>query len=76
MSRNRQLTDEEVVKRVREGVRFAIMKQEAMGIEVVRYDPENSCLYIKNPDGTRKIVKSDVKKVTFSEWSTEKSQES
>lgn len=63
----RTLTDEEVVGRVKAAVKLAIEKQEAMGIEIVRYDPKNCCMYVLNPDGTRKIVKENVKRVKYSD---------
>ena len=61
------LTDEEVVGRVKAAVRLAIEKQEAMGIDIVRYDPKECCLYILNLDGTRTIVKENVKRVRRSD---------
>ena len=67
MLEERTLTDEEVVGRVRTAVKLAIEKEEAMGIEVVRYDPRENCMYSLNPDGTRKIIKENVKRVKYSE---------
>ena len=65
------LTDEEVVGRVKAAVKLAIEKQEAMGIEIVRYDPDDCVLYVLNPDGTRKIVKENVKKVKYSDQTSD-----
>ena len=48
---------------MKKAVKMAIEKQEAMGVAVVHYDSRKECLYTVNPDGTRKIVKSGVKKV-------------
>ena len=67
MFKEKELTDEEVVGRVKAAVKLAIEKQEAMGIDIARYDPENCCMYVLNPDGTRKIIKENVKRVKYSE---------
>ena len=72
MPKIKTLTDEEVVGRVKAAVKLAIEKQEAMGIDIVRYDPKKSCLYIQNPDGTRKIVKENVKRVKYSDNASDK----
>lgn len=62
-----RLTDEEVVDRVQAAVRLAIAKQEAMGIDVIQYDPENGCFYVEEADGTHRIVKDGVKRVKYSD---------
>lgn len=67
MNEKNMLTDEEVVSRVQSSVKIAIAKQEAMGIAVVRYDPEKNCFYVNESDGTRKILKQGVKRVRYSE---------
>ena len=58
-----RLSDPELVGHMKKAVKMAIEKQEAMGVAVVHYDSRKECLYTVNPDGTRKIVKSGVKKV-------------
>lgn len=75
MNKKKLLTDEEVVSRVQSSVKIAIAKQEAMGIAVVRYDPEKSCFYVKGQDGTRKILKQGVKRVRYSERATARKKE-
>lgn len=47
-------------------VRMAIQKQEEMGIPIVRYDPKGKCLYIINEDGSRTIVKENIKRYSDS----------
>ena len=45
---------------------MAIQKQEEMGIPIVRYDPKGKCLYIINEDGSRTIVKENIKRYSDS----------
>ena len=63
---NEYLNDSMVVNRVKAAVKLAIEKQEAMGVEIVRFDPKDNSLYILNKDGTKRIVKQNVRK--FSEY--------
>lgn len=65
MSDKNKLTDAEEVGRVRSAVRLAIAKQEAMGIAVVRFDPKQDQFYIEKADGSRIIVKDNVKRVRY-----------
>lgn len=67
MSGKNKLTDAETVGRVRSAVRLAIAKQEAMGIAVARYDPKEEHFYIEEADGSRRIVKDNVKRVRYKE---------
>jgi hypothetical protein len=67
MSKKNVLTDEQVVGRFQAAVKLAIEKQKAMGIDIARYDPENECIYVIKPDGTKEILKHNVKRVRYSE---------
>ena len=46
---------------VKKAVRMAIQKQEGMGIPIVRYGPKAERLYMLLEDGSRSIVKENVK---------------
>lgn len=59
--KDEELSDEEMNYLVKKAVRMAIQKQEEMGIPIVRYDPKSECLYIMHEDGSRSIVKENVK---------------
>ncbi len=51
------LTDEEADRRVKASVKFAIAKQESMGIPVPKYDRAKGYIYIVAKDGTIKILR-------------------
>lgn len=62
------LTDEEADRRVKAAVKFAIDKQEAIGVPVPRYDRKNGYIYIVDKiSGKRTVLRKISDRRRFSE---------
>ncbi len=73
MKRGEYISDEMVVKRVKEAVRIELEKRKAMDVPVIVYDRETQAIYQENSDGTRTEVGRRMRKGRYSERISEKS---
>lgn len=73
MKREEYISDEMVVKRVKEAVRIELEKRKAMDVPVIIYDGEPQAIYQENSDGTRTEVGRKMRKGRYSERISEKS---
>ena len=61
------MTDKEADRRVKAAVKYAIARQEDMGVPVARYDRKKGYIYYTDKDGNIKIVRKIADRRRYSE---------
>ena len=62
---NREISDKEVVERVKSAVKIDIEKKKAMNVPVAVYDTETGNVYAEYNDGTKILMGSRIKKGSY-----------
>ena len=63
------VTDEDVVKRVKSGVKIDIEKRKVMNAPIAVFDPESGNVYAQYSDGRRVLMGNRIKRGGYSEQS-------
>ncbi|MBE6911456.1 MAG: hypothetical protein E7473_02925 [Ruminococcaceae bacterium] len=64
---NGNVTDADVVKRVKSAVAIDIEKRKAMNVPIAVFDPETGNVYAEYSDGTRILMGSKIKNGNYGE---------
>ena len=64
---NREVSDKEVVERVKSAVKIDIEKKKAMNVPVAVFDAETGNVYAEYNDGTKILMGSRIKKGSYGE---------
>lgn len=62
---NQNITDEEVVKRVKSAITIDIEKKKAMNIPIAVFDAESGNIYAEYNDGTRVLMGNRLKRGNY-----------